>query len=352
MTEILNRCFYRVIVLFFPPQEVPLPKNPRSILIFSSTGIGDALADSAAVESLHQAYPKAKIVVCSHHRRTTVARHHPHIDAIIPLSKSPLSQLRLLASFCKQRPDLVIGLHLNAEAVPLGYLLNRSAFVGSHEECREMAFLLSHPVVTREEAHIVKTALKVAARAGGIPVKGMIYEVKSEEVLALKKRFPELVKKTYIVMQTGGGKTRAWRDWPVERYIETIQWLEAHYPHRVILSGGHDNREAGAIIAAACPNVLNLVERTTFEETAALLRGAILLVSTDTGVMHLGFAIGCPTLAILHYQSPAAVCGPLDFSPGHQIVELPRPAILPESHVGEMGNITAEQVTQVLERML
>lgn len=352
ITQILNRWFYRVVVLFFPPQAVPLSTTPRSILIFSSTGIGDALADSAAIESLHQAYPAAKIIVCSHHRRTSVAQHHPHIDVIIPLSKSPLSQLRLLTYFWKQRPDLVIGLHLNAEAVPLGYLLNRRAFVGSQEECREMAFLLSHPVVTREEAHIVKTALKVVARAGGLPVKGMSYEVKAEEVISLTERFPELIEKPYVVMQTGGGKTRAWRDWPVERYIETIQWLEAHYPHRVVLTGGHDNREAGAIIAAACPTALNLVERTTFEETAALLRGATLLISTDTGVMHLGFAIGCPTAAILHYQSSSTVCGPLDFSPGHQVVELDQPAVLPESHVGEMGKITAEQVIKVIEKML
>ena len=180
----------------------------------------------------------------------------------------------------------------------------------------------------------------------------MIYQVKTEEVIALRQRFPQLAAKPYLVMQTGGGKTRAWRDWPIERYVEAIQWLEAHYAHRVILTGGHDNREAGQAIAAACPNVINLVEQTTLEETASLLDGATLLVSTDTGVMHLGFAIGCPTLALLHYESPAAVCGPLDFSPGHEIVELPRPAVVPASHEKEMGKISFEKVTLALKRML
>ncbi|MBM3856492.1 MAG: glycosyltransferase family 9 protein, partial [Verrucomicrobia bacterium] len=115
ITQILNRWFYRAVAFFFRPQAGPLPTNPRSILIFSSTGIGDALVDSAAIESLHQAYQRAKIIVCSHHRRKSVAQHHPHIDEIIPLSKSPLSQLRLLKYFWHRRPDLVIGLHLNAE---------------------------------------------------------------------------------------------------------------------------------------------------------------------------------------------------------------------------------------------
>jgi ADP-heptose:LPS heptosyltransferase len=352
ITQFLNRCFYRVVVFFFPPKANPLPTDPRSIFIFSSTGIGDALVDSAAIESLHQAYPAAKIIVCAHHRRTSVARHHPHIDAIIPLSKSPLSQWRLLKYFWHRRPDLVIGLHLNAEAVPLGYLLNRHAFVGSQEECRDMAFLLSHPIVTRDERHMVKIGLKVAARTGGVPVKGMIYQVKPEEVTTLRERFSELMEKPYLVMQTGGGKTLNWRDWPVERYIETIRWIEQHYPHRVVLTGGHDNREAGQAIATACPNALNLVERTTLEETATLLHGATLLVSTDTGVMHLGFAIGCPTLALLHYQSGTAVCGPLDFSSGHQVIELPRPALLPKSHASEMGGISMDAVKATLGRML
>lgn len=342
-----------MVTFLFPPKTGPLPSNPRSILIFSSTGIGDALVDSAAIESLHQAYPEAKIVVCAHHRRMSVARHHPHIDVILPLSKSPLSQLCLLKYFWRQRPDLVIGLHLNAEAVPLGYLLNRRAFVGSQEECRNMAFLLSHPVVTGEERHMVKVALKVAAHAGGVPVLGMIYQVKAEEVTALRKRFPELAAKPYLVMQTGGGKTLNWRDWTVEGYVQTIRWIEAHYPHRVVLTGGHDNREVGQAIAAACPNALNLVEKTTLEETAALLRGATLLVSTDTGVMHLGLATSCPTLLLLHYRNPEAACGPLDFSPGHQIVELPKPTTLPpQPHAGEMEGISMEAVKAALGRML
>ena len=361
--QFLNRWFYRGIVLLFPAKEKPLPTNPRSILIFSSTGIGDALADSAAIESLHRAYPTAKIIVCTHHRRRSVVSHHPHVDEIIPLSKSPLSQLSLLKRFWRQSPDLVVGLHLNAEAVPLGYILNRQAFIGSQDECSKMAFLLSHPVVTRDEPHIVKAGLKVAKRAGGLAVEVMSYQVKPEEVIALRQRLPELTRifhthfnegaaRPYIVMQAGGGKTRAWRDWPVEDYIQTIKWLEAHYAYRVVLTGGHDNREAGQAISAACPNVINLVEQTTLEETAVLLDGATLLVSTDTGVMHLGFAIGCPTLALLHYESPAAVCGPLDFSPGHEVIELSRPTVAPANHEKEMGKIPMNAVKEALVRMM
>ena len=248
-----------------------------------------------------------------------------------------------------------MALRVNEEAVPLGYLLNRHAFVGAVERCQRFAFLLSHPVVTCREDHIVKETLKVAEVARGASVDlGMVYQVSKEETIALRNRYPELTKRPYIVFQTGGGKTMSWRDWPVDSYIQAIRWVQERYPHQIILTGGHDNEAAGTAIAAAFPGVVNCVNQTTLEETAALVKGAAMLVSSDTGVMHLGFAIGCPTLAILHYRSPASIYGPLDYAPGHEMVELPKPAGESESipQADEMKKIPFDQVVAAIQRIL
>ena len=355
ITQFFNKQFYQLLSFFLPPQPKELVTEPQSILVFSTTGIGDGLFDSAAIKSLKQAYPQAKISVCTHHRRRTIAQHNPFVDEVIPLSKSPLSQLRLLRKFWKNRPDLIVALRVNEEAVPLGYLLNRHAFVGAVERCQGFAFLLSHPVVTKNEPHIVEETLKVAEVAGGASVnRGMVYQVTDKEITALRERYPELTKTPYIVFQTGGGKTMSWRDWPVDSYIQAIQWIQERYPHQIVLTGGHDNEVAGKAIAAACPGVINCVEQTTLEETAALLQGASMLVSTDTGVMHLGFAIGCPTLALLHHRSPASQYGPLDFTPGHEIIELPQPAggVTLVKEPDAMKDISFEKVTASMEKIL
>ncbi|MFZ4115476.1 MAG: glycosyltransferase family 9 protein [Chthoniobacterales bacterium] len=362
VTRFFNKHFYHLLAWFFPPTPQPLPKNPQLILVLSTTGIGDSLFDSAAIKSLKQGHPGAKLVVATHHRRGSVAQHNPFVDEVLPLSKSPLSQLRLLKFFQNKKPDLVVALRVNEEAVPLGYLLNRHAFVGAVERCQGFDFLLSHPVVTHEEKHIVEETLKVAAVAGGAMVdRGMVYHVCDDELKLLHEHHQNL-KKPFIVFQTGGGKTLAWRNWPVESYIQAITWLKEHYPHQVILTGGHDNEETGRAIEIACPWVVNLVQKTTLEETAALLQEASMLVSTDTGVMHLGFAIGSPTLALLHYRSPASMYGPLDYSPGHQIIELVKPEkanILSQKSTqengipyNEMSQIPFEKVTVAMERIL
>ena len=352
VTRFFNEQFFHFVAWILPPEPWPLPKNPQLILVFSTTGIGDSLFDSAAIKSLKQGHPQAKVVVATHHRRGSVARHNPFLEEVLPLSKSPISQLRFLWHFRKKKPDLIVALRVNEEAVPLGYLLNRHAFVGAVERCQRLAFLLSHPVVTKNENHIVEETLKVAAVAGGAMVdRGMVYYVSEEEIKTLHQHHPHL-KPPFIVFQTGGGKTLSWRNWPIESYVQAIEWLQERYPHQIILTGGHDNEETAKAIERACPWVINLVQKTTLEETAALLREASMLVSTDTGVMHLGFAIGCPTLAILHYRSPAAMYGPLDYSPGHEIVELSlsEEKIIPAAE--EMKQVPFEKVTAAMERIL
>jgi ADP-heptose:LPS heptosyltransferase len=70
--------------------------------------------------------------------------------------------------------------------------------------------------------------------------------------------------------------------------------------HAVILLGGRDGVTAAATIAADNDpeRVLNLAGKTTLAQTAALLQRARLSLSADTGVMHLAYAVGTPTVSL------------------------------------------------------
>lgn len=361
LTRFLNEQFFRMVSFFLPPRARQLPLKPRLILVFSTTGIGDCLFDSVAIKSLKQGYPEARLVVCAHHRRPMLAEHNPFIDEVIRLSKSPLSQLRLLARFWKKRPDLVVALRVNEDVVPLGYLLNRHAFVGSIERCQRLAFLLSHPVIAvelrekGEKQHILNEMLRVALAAGGASTTcSMVYQIKDEERRSFFAKHPFLLEKKYIVFQTGGGRALSWRNWPPASYIQAIQWVQQHYNYTIILTGGRENREVAQAIEKACPGVVNYAEKTTLEETAVLLSRASMLVSSDTGVMHLAFAIQCPTLSILHHRSPSSFCGPLkDYLGKHKAVELEeaeRATLDPA--VDEMAMIPFERVQAAIKSLL
>ena len=247
-------------------------------------------------------------------------------------------------------------MNINPEVVPIAYCINRHALFGGSWRCGNYGFLLSHQISLPEEGHILRLGAVIASAAGASAnADRMVYQPNGSEIEDVRKRFSEWIDHPFVIFQTGGGRSRAWRDWPVDSYIRNIRWLQKRYPVRIILTGGWDNKEVAGKIESACHGVVNLCSKTTLEETAALLTQATMLVSTDTGVLFMAYATGCPALAILHHASPGALIGPKDPSSGHEVVELPKPE-KPELSVGqlhgEMGLIRDEDARTAIGRIL
>jgi len=343
----------KLLARLLPPRPQPVPRQARLILVFSTIGIGDALFDSAAIQSLKLGHPGAKLIVCAHRKRQTVALHNPFVDEVVPFGKSPLRQLRLLWRFRRDRPDLVVVLHVNEEVYPLAYWINRNATVTYANLYERFAFLAAHPVKVEDTRHNVVMPLRVAQYAGGSAVTPrMIYEVTVEESVAIRRRFPNWSDCPYVVFQTGGGRIFFWRDWPVENYVTIIRWFSAHFPHKVILTGGVENLERAKAMERACPSVINLAGKTTLAETAALLRLTKLLLATDTGILHLGFAIGCPVVCLLHYLCPAENLCPLDKSARYVALQLKRSHPSPAPNARDMEGISCDEVKRAIGDML
>jgi ADP-heptose:LPS heptosyltransferase len=92
----------------------------------------------------------------------------------------------------------------------------------------------------------------------------------------------------------------------------------------------------------------DMVGKLSLAESAALLASAHALVSTDTGIMHLGFAVGTRVVAIIHCNNPANRVGPYGYGARHRVVQLARPAHYQAPGDASMGDISAENVFQKL----
>jgi len=328
----------KLLARLFPPQPKPLPRQARLILVFSTTGLGDGLFDSAAIRSLKLGHPAAKLIVCAHRMRQAVALHNPCVDEVVPFGKSPFRQLRLLWRFRRDRPDLVVVLYVNEEVYPLAYWINRDAVVTFTNLNERYAFLSAHPVKIQDTQHAVVLPLKVAQYAGGSAVAPrMIYEVKVDELAAIRARFADWIDHPYVVFQTGGGKTLFWRD---------------RFAHKVILTGGVENLERANAMERACPEVINLAGKTTLAETATLLHLAKMLLTTDTGVMHLGFAVDCPVVCLFHDLCPAKNYCPLDKSARYVALQLKRAHPQQPPSARDMAGISCDEVKAAISGML
>lgn len=97
-----------------------------------------------------------------------------------------------------------------------------------------------------------------------------------------------------------------YRCWPVERFVELANRLRATKPRiGVVLTGLPGEKKLATRFQLAYPGrVLDATEADSVEMTAALLNRCDLLVSNDTGIMHLGAALGVPTVGIFGPDTP------------------------------------------------
>jgi len=106
--------------------------------------------------------------------------------------------------------------------------------------------------------------------------------------------------------------SKAERDWPMERYCDLLRELHTRGLGPVVLLGGNSARErlAAASIAVGVPApVTNLMGTTTLPQLVAALARCRLLISPDTGAVHIANALGRPVVG-LYAVAPASRTGP------------------------------------------
>jgi lipopolysaccharide heptosyltransferase II len=92
--------------------------------------------------------------------------------------------------------------------------------------------------------------------------------------------------------------------WPIEYYAELVRQLSARDVHLAIL-GDKNDASLGASLSKVDPRrCLDLTGRTTISEMIEWVRLSALLVSNDTGPMHIGAALGKPVVAIFGPTEP------------------------------------------------
>jgi ADP-heptose:LPS heptosyltransferase len=96
------------------------------------------------------------------------------------------------------------------------------------------------------------------------------------------------------------------RRWPLDRWSDVVGELEAR-GHRVVLTGSQDEARSVAVVreAVGLPVERDLSGRTDAIELARLVRGARLVLSTETGPSHLATSLGTRSVTLFGATSPA-----------------------------------------------
>jgi ADP-heptose:LPS heptosyltransferase len=322
------RALGRVAVAIRPlPRIGGAPPAPRSVVVFSTAGIGDTLSDTPAIRALRESFPGCRITVVVHRRRQAVLEGNPNIDRLVPHAKGAF--FRTLAAIRRERPDTAVTLRANDPDIwPLAYL-SGARVIASRPAMTRFPFLINLPVPVPDwlDRPGVEQTLEIVRALGADTADPRMDFVvpddagnRAAEVLEHRG----LASRTLVAMQVHTSPRLSFRDWPVEHFVSLGRRLLDAYPVRLAITGGPDDIPAASAVGEALGQDAVIFAGTlALSETAALLARCRMLITTDTGIMHLGFAVRVPTLALLHPYNAHRV-GPHGYGALHRVALLDR----------------------------
>lgn len=297
-----------------------LPQKRKSILVLKLSSLGDVLSITPCLSALKDYYPEARIAVVVEKRFAGVLRNNPNIDEIIESGIGWRNRGYLgacLNILLRNRFDLAIDFQGHNRCAFLVYLSRARLKVGIgnsrpfwHKVFQEN--LTVH--CTEEYANIVRSL--------GIPVSQTSPQVfpdrkHDSQVRAwlLENNIPS--GQFLIINPFSRGFTRTWL---LERYAELIKRLKAEIGIPIVVSGAMYERADVEKLKAMVPaeSMYDSVGNFSIEELIWLFTYAALVVTGDTGPMHIAAAVEVPTVTLFG-PSRADRSGPR--GPQHKIIQ-------------------------------
>jgi lipopolysaccharide heptosyltransferase II len=284
---------------FFVPEAVGTKGlKPFRILIRGSNWLGDSVISVPSVRAIKRGRPDAHVTVMAPKKLAAVWRLVPEVDAVLsPGRKSLWATVRLL----RRESAFDVGIVFpNSLRVALElWLAGVSRRVGYAGHRRR--WLLNQIVrpVEREgpPPHQAEHYLDLARSLG---VDAELGEI----ALASPASATSAVQRIGLCPGAEYGPAKRWL---AERFARVATAIGGEW----VLFGTPKDEEVGAqIVAAMRSDCLNLIGKTTLEQLIEELRKCRLLVTNDTGTMHLATLLGVPVLAVFGSTEPS-LTGPL-----------------------------------------
>jgi len=213
--------------------------------------------------------------------------------------------LRSILWLREQRFDYVIDLQCLARSGAFAWLSRGESLIGL-DEVREGArgfydFAAQRPSYF---THAVDWYLETLRKIG-VPVHFNFewLPIRAQVLQSLQERW-QTDQFRWIVLQPGA----RWRNkrWPAENFAEVTRQLASANPElRFAVLGGSDDAEMGRQIALAAPDrCLDLTGKLSLPEMIEWIRACELMISNDTGPMHVAAALGKPVIGIFGPTEP------------------------------------------------
>jgi heptosyltransferase I len=285
--------------------------QPREIAIVMLSALGDAVHVLPVVTALKRQWPDARITWVIQPVPHMLVRGHECVDEFVVFQRRRGAQAwrsytELSEAMAGRRFDLVVNLQVYLKAGLITALLDADVKLGfDRRRARDMNWLFTtHRIPPRAPGHVQDQYFEFLEHIGvdPHPVEWRLQLTDSERA-AQQSYFAALERPACGIVV---GTSRQEKNWAPERYARLLEALELDFGMQPVLLGGPSapERAAAELIlretkAHAIDALADDVRRLVW-----LLDGCALVVSPDTGPLHLARALDRPVVGLYGYTNP------------------------------------------------
>lgn len=284
----------------------------KRILVRGVNWIGDAVMTLPAVRSIREAFPGAHLAVLAKQPVNEVYRLFSAADEIIPYKSqfdTPLGVFRLARILRQKNFDAAILLQNAIEAAIIARAAGIPVRAGYNSDGR--GFLLTHPIRRTEavlQIHQIGYYLEMVKALGCADVDRTLHletHISPAAARAVASQYLPDNESPIIGIAPGATYGPAKR-WLADRFAAAGDTMSVELSARTVLFGGKADRETAEDVRRhAQTGMINLAGMTSLAETIYLISQCRLMISNDSGLMHVAGALNIPTVAVFGSTNPA-----------------------------------------------
>lgn len=299
--------------------KVPDPFVRSRILLVAVNWLGDLIFLTPAIRAVRRAHPQAHIACLAPARGIELLQANPHLNEVIPMPEGRglahlLRWWPLIRRLKAGRFDTALLFHRSFTRALTAWAAGIPSRIGYRTWKRGWLLTAVVEPPAKDSVHKVDFFLRVVEGAG-IPAAGRRYDapVLPEDARAAERLAADLgLRPEERVVALHAGANWRLKRWPAGHFARLADALADRYHVRVLFVGGEgDIPLIRGIAGRMRTRPLIAAGRTTFRQLGALLRQTRLLISNDSGPLHLGIAAGVPVVGLFGPTDPK-LTGPLN----------------------------------------
>jgi heptosyltransferase I len=287
---------------------LPLAAPPRSLCILRLSAIGDTCHVVPIVRTLQQAWPATQLTWIIGRTEARLMSLIEGVEFITVDKKAGLAARRTLAAQLRgRRFDVLLHMQLALRASLVSLAVAADLRLGfDRARARELQWLFTNArIAANAREHVLDSFFGFPAALG---IRERLLRWDLPLPAAARTYAARLIPDAQPTLVISPCSRHALRNWPLERYAALARHAVDRHRMRVILAGGPSEaeRRAGAAIArGAGAGVLDQTGQDTLPEMLALLARATVLVSPDSGPVHMATMAGTPVIGLYAATNPA-----------------------------------------------